>query len=119
MRENGVPRFPDPNSQGDFFINGRNGVDPKSPAFERAQKACKTLAPPQPSAAQGSRFLARTLKFSQCMQTHGVPNFPDPKDIGGTVAMTIGTGLNPNSPQFQRAMHACHSLLPGGAVGGP
>ena len=121
MRKNGVPGFPGPNSQGDFLINGRNGVDPNSPTFQAAQKACKALAPKAPTAAQSSSFLAQALEFSQCMRSNGVPNFPGPKESGGRVALTIGngSGINPNSPQFQKATQACHSLMPGGGVGGP
>jgi hypothetical protein len=121
MRKNGEPHFPDPNGQGDFLIGGSSGVDPSSPAFAAAQKDCKALAPPAPSTGQASKFLAEALKFSQCMQTHGVPNFPDPSDKGGNVSLTIGAGngLDPHSPQFQKAMQACHSLLPGGGPGGP
>jgi hypothetical protein len=121
MRKNGEPRFPDPNGQGDFFFNASDGLDPRSPAFAAAQKACKALAPPAPSAGQASKFLAQALKLSQCMQTHGVPKFPDPSETGGKVAMTIGagSGLDPNSPQFQKAMKACHSFLPGGGFGTP
>jgi hypothetical protein len=121
MRKNGVPGFPDPNSQGDFLINGRNGVDPNSPTFRAGQKECKALAPKAPTAAQSSSFLAQALKFSQCMRSNGVPNFPGPKESGGRVALTIGngSGINPNSPQFQKATQACRSLMPGGGVGGP
>ncbi len=119
MRKNGEPGFPEPNSQGDFLFKSGSSVDPKSPAFAAAQKACKAFAPPAPSAGQASAFLAQTLKFSKCMRRNGVPNFPDPSERGGTVAMTIGSGMNPDSPQFQKAFQACHSLLPQGAAGGP
>jgi hypothetical protein len=122
MRKNGVLGFPEPNSQGDFLFKatgGPNGggVNPNSPTFEAAQKACKALAPAAPTGAQDSAFLAQALKFSQCMQKNGVPKFPDPTDTGGKVQMFFspGSGINPNSPQFQKAMQACHSLLPAGA----
>jgi hypothetical protein len=44
------------------------------------------------------------------MQTHGVPNFPDPTtDPDGRVIIAIGAnGPDPNSPQFRRAGKACH-----------
>ena len=81
MRKDGVPGFPGPNSQGDFLINGRNGVDPNSPTFQAAQKSCKALAPKAPTAAQSSSFLAQALKFSQCMRSNGVPNFPAQRKV--------------------------------------
>ncbi len=57
------------------------------------------------------------LKFSQCMRSHGLTNFPDPQISGNRV--TIQThegagGLDPNSPQFQAAQSACQNLLPKG-----
>ncbi len=61
------------------------------------------------------------------MRSHGVPSYPDPtKGNGGGVSLSIGggphSGLDPNSPIFQRAQQAC-SKLPGappppGSVGG-
>jgi hypothetical protein len=116
IRKNGVPNFPDPNANGDFLFKsgpGGNGVDPGSSQFQAAQKACKSLAPAAPSPAQSNNAMAQALKFSACMRTNGVLNFPDPKESGGRVALTI-TGVNPNTPQFQKAMQACQSLLPGG-----
>jgi hypothetical protein len=129
MRKNGVPGFPEPNSQGDFFFKATGGpsagsgpsvgggVDPNLPTFQAAQKACKALAPPPPTASQDSSFLAQALRFSQCMRANGVPKYPDPTERNGKVTMTIGSvsGINPNSPQFQKATQACHSLLPPGA----
>ncbi len=73
--------LPGPNIQGDYFINGRNGVDPNSPTFQAAQKSCKALAPKAPRAAQSSSFLAQALKFSQCMRSNGVPNFPGQRKV--------------------------------------
>jgi hypothetical protein len=48
------------------------------------------------------------LAFSQCMRSHGVPNFPDPQRfVGGNVKLTIHQ-LAPS----QTAMSACDHLLP-------
>jgi hypothetical protein len=125
MRKNGEPSFPEPNSQGDFLFkanggdNHSSGVNPNSPAFQAAERACKALAPPTPTASQAETSLAQALKYAQCMRKNGVLNFPDPKvGPGGTIEMLIGaaSGINPNSPQFQKAMQACHSLAP---TGGP
>ncbi|HXW80573.1 MAG TPA: hypothetical protein VEJ84_13800, partial [Acidimicrobiales bacterium] len=83
MRKNGVPGFPGPNANGDFFFQdapGGNGVNPNSPQFQAAQNACKSLAPAAPTAAQSNTFLAQAFKFSGCMRKNGVPNFPDPKE---------------------------------------
>jgi hypothetical protein len=48
------------------------------------------------------------LAFSQCMRSHGVPNFPDPQRFpGGNVKLTIHR-LSPS----QAALSACNHLLP-------
>lgn len=62
------------------------------------------------------------LKFSQCMRSHGVTNFPDPQITGNRATIQISGragangagGLDPQSPQFQAAQSACQSLLPKG-----
>jgi hypothetical protein len=46
MRENGVPKFPDPTDQG-LQING-NEVDADSPTFKAAEEKCKNLMPDPP-----------------------------------------------------------------------
>jgi hypothetical protein len=43
MRSNGVPNFPDPNGQGLIQVNATAALEPSSPAFEKAQMACKSL----------------------------------------------------------------------------
>lgn len=63
------------------------------------------------------------LKYSQCMRSHGVPNFPDPSISGDKATIQIkgspGSGLDPNSPQFQAAQSACRGLLPNGGQPSP
>jgi hypothetical protein len=51
------------------------------------------------------------LAYSQCMRTHGVPDYPDP-DSSGHVSITADSGsdLNPHSPALQSALQACQSL---------
>lgn len=119
MRANGEPNFPDPNAQG--VIQG-TGLDPSSPSFQRAQQKCATKlgGGKAPSPAQQAAAEAAALKFSQCMRAHGEPDFPDPQfSSGGGVSIKIGakgggnSGLDPNSPIFQKAQKTCGSLLPG------
>ena len=128
MRANGVPNFPDPNGQG--VIQG-SGIDPNSPQFQKAQQKCaKSLGggPGTRSPAQVARAQAAALAFSRCMRSHGLPDFPDPQfGSGGGVSIRISahaggnnsTGLDPNSPIFQKAQQTCGSLLPGRAGGKP
>ena len=51
---------------------------------------------------------SQMLAFSHCMQTHGVPNFPEPNAQG----VVQGSGLDPSSPGFQSASNKCRHLLP-------
>jgi len=51
------------------------------------------------------------------MHSHGVPNFPDP-DGQGTITITVSASLNPSSPTFQKALAACHHLIPPGSEAG-
>lgn len=46
MRANGVPNFPDPQSDGSIRIDGKKvGMGPGDPAFDKAQKACDKYMP--------------------------------------------------------------------------
>ncbi|HXA55452.1 MAG TPA: hypothetical protein VNV37_11330 [Solirubrobacteraceae bacterium] len=123
IRSHGVPDFPEP-SEGKLLIKGtsKNGLNPGSPQFQAAMKACRSLAPAQKlSPQQTAAMQAQALKFSECMRSHGVPNFPDPKFEGGGVRMSLHAGpggINPQSPQFQAAQKACQGDLPG-PKGGP
>jgi hypothetical protein len=124
MRTHGVPKFPDPKQASgggmSLAIGPEMGVDPKSPQFQAAEKACRKLLPgggKAPSPAQLAKDLAQMLKFSACMRAHGLPDFPDPTSSGGGIQLSIGgkkgSGLNPSSPVFQAAQKACQSVMPG------
>jgi hypothetical protein len=114
MRAHGVPNFPDirqgmqirktPDS------TTVNGVQINSPAFQSAMQTCRSKLPnggrPGPLTASQRQAM---LKFSQCMRSHGVPNFPDPTFHGAAVGieLTPGSGVDPNSPAFKSAQKAC------------
>lgn len=51
------------------------------------------------------------LAFSQCMRSHGVPEFPDPSAGGGLV---LHGKVNPSSPAFRAAQAKCRKLMPSG-----
>jgi hypothetical protein len=53
MRENGVPKFPDP-SDGGLQINGNEVGDPESPAFKAAEEKCRSILPEPPGGGKGS-----------------------------------------------------------------
>ncbi len=111
MRAHGVPDFPDPVGNS-LQIKGGPGsdLDPDSPRMQTAQKACQSLAPGGgQSGTVSAAQQAQALKFSACMRSHGVPNFPDPTFSGGGVQLHV-TGIDPNSPQMIAAQKACQSL---------
>jgi hypothetical protein len=74
---------------------------------------------PESSASQQQKLVA----YSQCMRTHGVPEFPEPVEghllIRGAVHNGRPTAVNPGSTQFQTAQRACGKLLPSGGVPSP
>jgi hypothetical protein len=45
MRENGVPKFPDPDPNGGFQIQGGPGLDPQSSEFKAADEKCRAHLP--------------------------------------------------------------------------
>ena len=51
------------------------------------------------------------LKEAQCMRSHGVPNFPDPRPGGPSV---IPNWINPQAPAFKSAQKACARFVGGG-----
>src|SRR5258708_5931668 len=116
MRSHGVPKFPDPKPASgggmNLTIGPSSGIDPRTPQFQAAQKTCQKLLPNggKASPADQAKAQAQLLKFSACMRSHGLANFPDPKISGGGIQMSIGKGLDPNSPVFQAAQKACQSL---------
>lgn len=50
------------------------------------------------------------VKFSECMRSHGITNFPDPH--GGTITFNVADGIDPNSPTFKAAQQACRKYAP-------
>lgn len=113
MRSHGISSFPDPNSSGQIGISSSTGLDPRSPTFQAAIKACRKDLPNggQPTPQQLAKAKAAALKFSQCMRAHGVKDYPDPDFSGGGVRIRIGgspgSDLDPNNPTFKSAQSAC------------
>jgi hypothetical protein len=119
MRGHGVPDFPDPTASPGggfaFKINGRPGSDlnPNRPALSAALDECRALLPaaeePAPVSAQK---LAAEVKWAHCMRSHGLPGFPDPDAEGAFDS----SRFDDNSPAYQAAGQACHSLEPSGPM---
>lgn len=115
MRDNGVPSFPDLSSMG-MQIAGSgqtisvNGVSLSRPAYQAARTKCQKYLPTHKTASLSqqaqARQIASGLKFANCMRSHGVPNYPDPKYYNGGQQIYI-PGINPAAPAFQTAAKAC------------
>jgi hypothetical protein len=126
MRSNGVPKYPDP-SRGNFLPDGLPKVafqelGVSSSQFAAAESACAHLLPNggASTGAASQQTLSDVVRFSACMRSHGVPDWPDPTTISGGLGFNL-IGIQPpldtNSLQFQHALHECGHLMPR-AVGG-
>jgi hypothetical protein len=119
MREHGVQVSTPSGGSGEIKITG-TGKAGNPHSLEAAQSACKRY---QPSAgkqnispADRAAIEDASLKFAQCMRSHGV-NVPNPTTNAGGAGFSIrikgGPGsVNPSSPSFQAAQKACQGLLP-------
>jgi len=64
-----------------------------------------------PSNAGGSARSQSAVAFSDCLRSHGVPNFPDPSSSGG-IPKETARQLGVSSTQLLAALKACQHLLP-------
>jgi hypothetical protein len=63
---------------------------------------------------------SQAVAYAECMRSHGVPNFPDPKVSTNGNEVKVAIGVNPSitgNPHFKSAQQACNKLLPGGGPG--
>jgi len=122
MRTHGEPNMPEPVLQGHsvhIAIHPGSGVDPGSPQFNAAFKACKHLASAGKGSPPGGPTItpadqAAYLKAVACMRSHGFPKFPDPVFTANNVTFKNTTPINTNTPQYQRALATCDKLIPAG-----
>jgi hypothetical protein len=71
------------------------------------------------SSGRTASVRAQAVKFSECMRNNGVIQFPDP-DSSGTLTLdgaVNGSGIDPNSATFARALSSCKRLEPAGFTG--
>jgi hypothetical protein len=83
-----------------------------------ASSAGGSAASSAPGSSSPPKGEAGLLAYSQCMRSHGVPDFPDPVGNSLELRASQGSDLDPTSPQFVAAQKACQSLQPGGNKGG-
>lgn len=123
MRSHGLTDFPDPTvgSNGlptfNIHASANSNLNSQSPQFQAAQRACRGDLPDLAGNTSANNE-ADALKYSQCMRSHGEPDFPDPNGQG-VIQIANATGiLAANSPQYQKAQQACQSLRHGVEVQG-
>jgi hypothetical protein len=130
MRASGVPDFPDPSSSGGFVFQSGGAVNPGSPLYQAAQAKCASLTPIGAGLAPGTQThpsqaaLARMLTAAQCMRSHGITDFPEPRTsvpsniraaLGGPgvisnidgVVLVFPATIDEQSPLFTRAAATC------------
>jgi len=79
--------------------------------------ACRKEIPNgTPSPAQQEQNVRQAVAASACMRRNGVPNFPDPQSGPGgqVIRISPNSGIDPSSPQFQRAQQTCQKQTHGG-----
>jgi hypothetical protein len=115
MRANGVPNWPDPNSSGAFDKSKLSSqqLGAGSSRVQAAQSACQHLLPNggRPNPAELQQMKAQGLRFSRCVRSHGLPNFPDP-GTDGRIPDPASVGIDQGAPKFQAANQACRKYRP-------
>jgi len=83
----------------------------KSPAVATAgSQPATTAAAAGGPGSSGQAPLAEAEAYSQCMRSHGVPNFPDPVLTPSGRYGYRTPGIDPRSAGFQGALQACKGL---------
>jgi hypothetical protein len=121
MRSHGITNFPDPTVQDSAHSKGvgfnmPSSIDQHSAQFTSASKLCRKqtgfghISPAQLQAAMNA-----LLKYSECMRSHGITNFPDPQENSQSIGFSLPPGgIDQSSPRFKAASKTCQPLLPGG-----
>jgi hypothetical protein len=117
MRENGVPRFPDPvpGPGGSFRLRRPRGVS--SAAIDDALASCKSEAEAagidSGSAAPDTDVQDQLLKLSRCVRANGIPEFPDPKPGSDLIEGLHGLFSNYDleSPRVAKALDSCQPIV--------
>lgn len=129
MRSHGVARFPDPTRTGVLPKVALSELGASEAQFATAQAACQELLPVgsddmfPPGEVQ--ELLPGMLRFSQCMRSHGVANWPDPTtgpDGRPEFPLSNVAGTNRaywHSAAITHTMAQCQYLLPSALGGTP
>jgi len=118
MRAHDVPKFPDPDRQGNLLIGPASGIDPNAPQYVAAERTCAKLLPsgtangmtPQ----QQAQAFAQLTRYAQCMREHGVPMANPFKGPNGGVGYSLPRNTDLGSAVYKQAAGVCRHLLPAG-----
>jgi hypothetical protein len=112
IRSHGVSDFPDPGPApgGGFAFGVQPDANPRSPTpqFAAAEKACLKDVPPGLANTTPAQMAASALRYSECMRSHGEPDFPEP-NAQGLIKIDPSGILSPNAPQFLQAEKDCEN----------
>jgi hypothetical protein len=115
MRDNGVPKYPDPDANGASNVNfDKLGVSREK--FDEAEKKCKGgqgVGGAPPGKVDPSR-VAQARDYAKCMRENGVPKYPDPDANGRVDLDSSKLGVDPNGPVMKAAEDKCQKYLGGG-----
>jgi hypothetical protein len=119
MRAHGIRDFPDPSSQGNLVIAPNDNINPASPQYERAQKACRRLSPEGSGGngmtpAEHAIALAALTRYVDCIRRHAIPMANPFSGPNGGVGIVLPRDVDPSSQQYKRADATCKHLLPRG-----
>lgn len=127
VRSRGVPDFPDPPAgASNAKFPGAQQLGVGSSQLSAAESACEHLLPAgvddQFPAAEVPVLLSGMRQFSQCMRSHGVPDWPDPStDSEGRPVFDLSdhgfSRQQAHSSQLEAKMNECGHVLPS-ALGG-
>ena len=126
MRSSGVPDYPDPPSGGGIPKGSAQQFGVSDSRYQAAENNCQHLLPVSYShqlpASEVPLLLSGMREFSQCMRSHGVPNWPDPTvDSEGRPGFELSshgfTRSEAHSPQLGAKEAECQHVMPA-ALGG-
>ncbi len=129
-RANGVPDMADPTITSSGAIHIEMPADASSSAAQSiggpgGGGRCGSYLQAASQALRGGQPLqkpdpAKLLKFSECMQKSGFPQFPDPSAGGGlSLQIQPGSSMNPGNPAFINASNTCSKKTGVPAFGNP
>jgi hypothetical protein len=65
-----------------------------------------------PNAGGATSTAAQAVAYTQCMRSHGVPEYPDPDSSGQLQKIGSGQQVGVSDARFNTATSACQSLWP-------